>query len=46
LNDLHANLNDNSQAWLLQNNGQYIRTTAGDEPVFQVQTELLKAFAQ
>lgn len=46
LNDLHANLNDNSQAWLLQSNGQYLRATAGDEPVYQVQTELLKAFAQ
>lgn len=46
LNDLHANLNDNSQAWLLQRNGQYLRATPGDEPLYQVQTELLKAFAQ
>ncbi|MCQ8103985.1 polyphosphate kinase 1 [Methylomonas sp. SURF-2] len=46
LNDLHANLNDNSQAWLLQSNGQYVRASAGDDPVYQLQTELLKAFAQ
>lgn len=46
LNDLHANLNDNSQAWLLQSNGQYLRTTPGDDPVFQAQTEFLKTFAQ
>jgi polyphosphate kinase len=47
LNDLHANLNDNSQAWLLQSNGQYLRSTAAaDEPVYQVQTEFLKTFAQ
>ncbi|MCQ8127125.1 polyphosphate kinase 1 [Methylomonas rivi] len=46
LNDLHANLNDNSQAWLLQSNGQYLRATPGGEPLYQVQTELLKAFAQ
>ena len=46
LNDLHTNLNDNSQAWLLQNNGQYVRVMPGEEPEFQMQTELLKAFTQ
>lgn len=45
LNDLHANLNDNSQAWLLQSNGQYLRATPGSETLYQVQTEFLKAFA-
>ncbi|MCK9607190.1 MAG: polyphosphate kinase 1 [Methylomonas sp.] len=46
LNDLHANLKDNSQAWLLQSNGQYSRAKPGDEPLYQVQMELLKSFAQ
>lgn len=46
LNDLKANLKDNSQAWLLQSNGQYLRATPGDHPVFQVQTELLKDLSQ
>ena len=45
LNDLKAALKDNSQAWLLQSNGQYVRATPGDHPVLQVQTELLKALS-
>ena len=44
LGDLKAYQQDNSQAWLLQTDGQYHRATAGDQPVFQVQTELLKTF--
>lgn len=46
LSDLKANLSDNSQAWLLQSDGQYLHATPGDEPVFKVQTELLKTFSQ
>jgi len=46
MNDLKANLSDNSQAWLLQRDGKYLRATPNDEPVFQVQTELLKTYSQ
>ncbi|MDD2759748.1 MAG: polyphosphate kinase 1 [Methylomonas sp.] len=46
LRDLKANLNDNSQAWILQNNGQYLRAEPGDQPLYQVQSELLKSFCQ
>jgi polyphosphate kinase len=42
LSDLELYLKDNSQAWLLQSNGEYQRLTPGDEPEFVVQTELLK----
>ena len=45
LNDLQAYKQDNSQAWLLQSNGQYQHLQPGSNPVFQVQTELLKNFA-
>jgi polyphosphate kinase len=45
LSDLQAYKQDNSQAWLLQTDGQYLRLQAGPDPVFQVQTELLKSFA-
>jgi len=46
LNDLEAYLKDNSQAWLLQSDGQYLQAKAGEQPVYQVQSELLKAFCQ
>jgi len=46
LGDLDSYLKDNSQAWLLQTDGQYQQAKAGDWPVYQVQTELLKAFCQ
>ncbi|MGR8929161.1 MAG: polyphosphate kinase 1 [Gammaproteobacteria bacterium] len=46
LSDLRANLSDNSQAWLLQADGQYVRATSEDEPVFQLQTEMLKSYSQ
>jgi polyphosphate kinase len=46
INDLFAYLQDNSQAWLLQTNGQYLRATPGEHPQYQVQTELLKSFCQ
>jgi len=46
MSDLKANLSDNSQAWLLQPDGQYLRASPGDEPVFQVQNELLKTYSQ
>ncbi len=45
LSDLQAYKQDNSQAWLLQTDGQYQHLQAGPDPVFQVQTELLKSFA-
>jgi polyphosphate kinase len=45
LNDLQAYKQDNSQAWLLQTDGQYQHLQPGTDPVFQVQTELLKSFA-
>lgn len=44
LGDLDVYLKDNSQAWLLQTDGQYHQAQAGDWPVVQVQTELLKTF--
>ncbi len=46
LNDLKCYLKDNSQAWLLQSNGQYTRIQAQSQPLFQAQTELLKQFSQ
>ena len=46
LGDLDGYLKDNSQSWLLQSDGQYIRCQPGDWPVYQVQSELLKAFCQ
>lgn len=42
LKELALYLKDNSQAWVLQPNGEYQRLTPGDEPEFAVQTELLK----
>ncbi len=45
LNDLQAYKQDNSQAWLLQTDGQYQRLQSGTDTVFQAQTELLKSFA-
>ncbi len=44
LGDLDGYLKDNSQAWLLQTDGQYHQAQSGDWPVFQIQTELLKTF--
>ncbi|MDT4291915.1 polyphosphate kinase 1 [Methylomonas sp. MO1] len=44
LNDLDAYLRDNAQAWQLQSDGQYRHLRAGDQPIYQVQSELLKAF--
>lgn len=46
LGDLDGYLKDNSQAWLLQTDGHYQQAQPGDWPVYQVQTELLKAFCQ
>jgi polyphosphate kinase len=46
LGDLNASLKDNSQAWLLQANGEYLQASPGNNPVYQVQSELLKAFSQ
>ncbi len=46
MSDLDSYLKDNSQAWLLQSNGQYLRAIPGDNPEYQVQAELLKAFCQ
>ncbi|OAI05853.1 polyphosphate kinase 1 [Methylomonas methanica] len=44
LNDLDAYLRDNAQAWQLQSDGQYRHLRAEGQAVYQVQTELLKAF--
>ncbi len=45
LHDLECYLKDNSQAWVLQNNGQYLQLKPGEgEEEYQVQTELLKEF--
>lgn len=44
LNDLDGYLKDNSQAWLLQPDGQYQLSKPGDYPVYQVQSELLKTY--
>jgi len=44
LGDLDGALKDNSQAWILQSDGQYILSDPGDWPVYQVQSELLKSF--
>ncbi|OQW72113.1 MAG: polyphosphate kinase 1 [Proteobacteria bacterium ST_bin11] len=44
LGDLDAYLRDNAQAWQLQSDGQYRHLRADDQPVYQVQSELLKAF--
>jgi polyphosphate kinase len=44
LNDLDGYLKDNSQAWLLKSDGQYQLSKPGDAPVYQVQSELLKAY--
>ena len=46
LNDLDSYLKDNSQAWLLQSDGQYLQAQPGDRPLHQVQGELLKTFCQ
>ncbi|MBS3963670.1 MAG: polyphosphate kinase 1 [Methylomonas sp.] len=46
LADLAKYLKDNSQAWLLQPDGQYQRLKPGSAPVYQVQSELLKSFCQ
>ena len=46
LSDLENYLKDNSQAWLLQPDGKYLRSTPGEWPVYQVQAELLKTFCQ
>ncbi|MBD9356375.1 polyphosphate kinase 1 [Methylomonas albis] len=44
LGDLEAYLRDNAQAWQLQSDGQYRHLRADNQPVYQVQSELLKAF--
>lgn len=47
LSDLDCYLKDNSQAWVLQNNGEYIPLQPGEgEEEYQVQSELLKMFVQ
>lgn len=45
LNDLNCYLQDNTQAWLLQNDGSYIKQKPKDEEEpYLVQNELLKSF--
>ena len=42
LRNLDLYLNDNSQAWIMQSDGSYVRVTRGkDEPVIQAQAMLL-----
>ena len=45
LNDLESYLKDNTQSWILQNDGSYLQSkpAKGEEP-YSVQTELLKSF--
>jgi polyphosphate kinase len=45
LADLNMYSLDNTQAWLLQNDGQYIHLNSADSPAYQVQSELLKSIA-
>jgi polyphosphate kinase len=42
LRNLDLYLNDNSQAWIMQSDGSYVRVTRGkDEPIIQAQAMLL-----
>jgi polyphosphate kinase len=43
---LDTYLADNTQAWLLQSDGSYVRTTATDAPPLSAQTTLLKELAE
>ena len=45
LNDLKMYSLDNTQAWLLQSDGEYKHLTSTDAPAYQVQGELLKSIA-
>ncbi len=45
LTDLQRYLKDNSQSWLLQQDGQYHKILPGDKPLYQAQAELLKSFS-
>lgn len=45
LGELDGYLKDNSQAWLLQTDGSYLQATPGEWPVYQVQSELMKIYA-
>ena len=45
LNDLKRYIQDNSQSWLLQPDGSYKHLTAGEQAVYQVQSEFLKQLA-
>ena len=42
MRNLDLYLNDNSQAWIMQSDGSYVRVTRGkDEPIIQAQAMLL-----
>jgi len=43
---LETYLADNTQAWLLQSDGSYVRTTSGDAQPLTAQTTLLKELAE
>lgn len=43
---LDTYLTDNTQAWLLQSDGSYVRTTSGDAQPLTAQTTLLKELAE
>ncbi len=42
IDDLHAYLADNTQAWLMQADGAYLRATSGEAPPLSAQTRLLQ----
>jgi polyphosphate kinase len=46
INDLELYLKDNTQAWLLQQNGTYLRAEPGEAEPFSVQPALLEALAE
>lgn len=46
INDLKYYLKDNTQAWLLQQNGSYIRVEPGEDELFSAQQALLQELAE
>ena len=45
LSDLKMYRQDNTQAWLLQSDGNYTHLSSAESPAYQVQSELLKSIA-
>jgi polyphosphate kinase len=46
VHDLHTYLADNTQAWLLQSDGTYVRATPGDAEPLTAQQVLLQGMAE